>query len=149
MGPIEGASGRNMSEENPQKTDPKSKRILVVDDEPDIRQLFSFVLAEEGFQAEFALDGEAAIEKVAVAAPDFMILDLMLPKLTGLDVLERLQQENMGKFPILVVSGVYKSDKIGEQVRSYAQVIDFLEKPVKLPVLKKLIHDTLGTQPPP
>src|SRR5262245_23179356 len=67
------------------------ENILVVDDEPDIAELLQYVLVQEGFQVETALDGRAAIEHARRLRPAVVVLDLMLPEVPGLDVLRSLR----------------------------------------------------------
>ena len=61
-------------------------KILIVDDEKDIVELVSYNLEKEGFKTVKAFDGEAALKMVKLQKPDLIILDLMLPKMNGLDV---------------------------------------------------------------
>lgn len=136
-----------MSEDAP-KQDPKTKRILVVDDDGDLRELLTALLLAEGFQVEEAVDGQDALAKLTAAPPDMMILDLMLPKLNGLDLLDKLEAEGSPDFPVLVVSGVFRDEMTCEKVRAHSRVVDFREKPVELPRLKELLHRTLNTRPP-
>ncbi|MCD6338673.1 MAG: response regulator transcription factor [Verrucomicrobia bacterium] len=69
----------------------KKPRILVVDDEADIRELVSYNLSRNGFQVECAASGEEAVEALRGAIPDLILLDLMLPDLDGLDICRRLR----------------------------------------------------------
>lgn len=78
-------------------------RILVVDDESDIREMLAVVLAAESWTVEQAADGEEALESVRRRPPDVLILDHNMPRLTGLDVARRLLAEGFGA-PILLFS---------------------------------------------
>jgi len=69
-----------------------SHRILVVDDEPDITALVAYHLAKEGYRVATASSGPDALKGAADAAPDLVILDLMLPGVTGYDVLQELRR---------------------------------------------------------
>ena len=62
------------------------KKILVVDDEKPISDIVKFNLEKEGFEVVTAYDGEEAVEKVEEENPDLIVLDLMLPKMDGLEV---------------------------------------------------------------
>ena len=66
-------------------------RVLVVDDEPDISALVAYHLAKAGYRVATAATGAEAIEAAASQAPDLVVLDLMLPDMSGFDVLERLR----------------------------------------------------------
>ena len=70
-----------------------AKRILIVDDEPNIVVSLEYLMKREGFDTSVAVDGEEALRAVAEQAPDLVILDVMLPKLNGFDVCRRLRAE--------------------------------------------------------
>src|SRR5687767_9441082 len=79
--------------------------ILVVDDEPEICELVSYNLAREGYRVLTERDGEAGLERIFKSPPDLLILDLLLPKLSGLEVLQSLRAEPRTKsLPVLVLS---------------------------------------------
>ena len=65
-------------------------RILVVDDDPGVRGLLTVLFKREGWSVTTAADGELAVEQLTLARPDVVILDLMLPKLMGLEVLGQI-----------------------------------------------------------
>ena len=69
------------------------KRILIVDDEPNIVLSLEFLMQREGYQVATAADGEAALEALAAQAPDLVILDVMLPKMNGFDVCRRIRAD--------------------------------------------------------
>ena len=71
-----------------------SKKILVVDDEQSIVTLLQYNLEQAGFKVITASDGEEGITKAADEGPDLVILDLMLPKVDGIDVCKTLRQRN-------------------------------------------------------
>lgn len=79
-----------------------NEKILVVDDERPIADIIKFNLKKEGFIAETAYDGEEAIEKAHEMKPDLMILDIMLPKKNGFEVLKELRVEYV--MPILMLT---------------------------------------------
>jgi DNA-binding response OmpR family regulator len=87
------------------------KRILVVDDEEGIRQLYQEELEEEGYKVELAERGEEALEKISKARPDAVILDLKMPGIGGLKVLERIREQDKD-LPVIISTayGEYKSD---------------------------------------
>jgi DNA-binding response OmpR family regulator len=69
------------------------KRILIVEDEPNIVTLLEFLMKREGFEVEVAADGEAALKAVADRAPDLVLLDIMLPKVNGFEVCQKLRAD--------------------------------------------------------
>jgi DNA-binding response OmpR family regulator len=78
-------------------------RVLVVDDEPIVREVLSRYLAREGFEVEAAEDGERALSAVERARPDVVILDLMLPRLDGLEVFRRMRESMPSSFPAVIM----------------------------------------------
>ena len=77
-------------------------RILVVDDEPDIRNILSILLASRGYTVEEAPNGQAAIERVKARGFDLIILDIMMPGLSGIDACAQLRQHTTA--PILFLT---------------------------------------------
>ena len=76
--------------------------VLVVDDDPHIRQLLVFALEKAGLTAREAADGEAALATIAADPPDLVVLDINMPKLNGLDVCRQLRAQ--GDLPVLFLS---------------------------------------------
>jgi DNA-binding response OmpR family regulator len=76
--------------------------ILVVDDEPSIREVLSIYLEQAGYDVVIASDGQAALEAVERRLPDLVVLDLMLPKVDGLEITRQLRAK--GDIPIIMLS---------------------------------------------
>lgn len=94
------------------------KKILIVDDEPDIVETVQFLMQSEGFETITAMDGEEALKKAKEENPDLMILDVMLPKINGYKVCRLLKFDNKYKhIPILMLTArSQEEDKIiGEE----------------------------------
>jgi two-component system alkaline phosphatase synthesis response regulator PhoP len=88
------------------------KRILVVDDEPDLSRLLAFNLARAGFTVDTAARGGEALEKAVSFHPDLILLDLMLPELDGLAICEILRDlPGTRQTPIFVITA-YASEQI-------------------------------------
>jgi CheY-like chemotaxis protein len=81
-----------------------AKRILIVDDEAPLRALIGEILVRGGFRVEFAENGTAAVQKVKSSPPDLMTLDLMMPGLSGWEVIEQLRTFANAP-PVILVSG--------------------------------------------
>lgn len=80
-------------------------RVLIAEDEPYIVESLSFVLEREGYAVRAALDGEAALRELRASAPDLLILDLMLPKMNGFEVLKAAKADPALKaIPIIVLT---------------------------------------------
>jgi len=128
--------------------EPKSRMIMIVDDDDSIRELLEFIVKKEGFQVDKAADGEEALQRIAQGRPHLIILDLMLPRYGGFEVLRQLQAGDTAKIPIVVLTGRYTDRSTAEMIRQESNVVEFLEKPVKPPILTNLIHKILRTRPP-
>ncbi len=77
--------------------------MLVVDDEPIVREVLARYLAREGFDVEAAEDGERALSSVERVRPDVVILDLMLPRIDGLEVFRRIRETSSSPFPAVIM----------------------------------------------
>jgi two-component system OmpR family response regulator len=99
--------------------------VLVVDDDPHIRQLLVFALEKAGLSAREAEDGEAALASVAREPPDLVVLDINMPKLDGLDVCRRLRAQ--GDLPILFLSS--RDDEIDRVLGIELGGDDYVVKP--------------------
>lgn len=81
------------------------KKILIVDDEPNIVISLEFLMQREGFEVFVANDGEAALQAVAAHAPDLVLLDIMLPKVDGFEVCRQLRSDpNQQALKILMLT---------------------------------------------
>ena len=69
------------------------KKILVVEDDPDIRELLKYNLSREGFEVHLAENGLAGLELASELSPDLIILDLMLPQVSGIELCKRIRQK--------------------------------------------------------
>lgn len=70
-----------------------AKRILIVDDEPNILVPLEFLMKREGYEVSVASDGQAALEALSAGATDLVILDVMLPRMSGFEVCRRLRED--------------------------------------------------------
>jgi two-component system, OmpR family, response regulator ResD len=99
--------------------------ILIVDDEPMVRDVLTRYLEHEGFTVRTAEDGPEALELAASAAPDLVVLDLMLPGLDGLEVLRRLRER--GPTPVVLLTA--KGGEIDRVVGLELGADDYVAKP--------------------
>lgn len=83
------------------------KKILVVDDEPDVRELFNITLTMAGFKTDTAKDGMDAVGKLAGDIPDLILLDLMMPRMNGFGFLDHVRQ-NLETKPVRVLVATAK-----------------------------------------
>lgn len=101
------------------------RTILVVDDDPHIRQLLVFAFAKAGMESIEAGDGEAALALAASHSPDLVVLDINMPKMDGLEVCRRLRAE--GDLPILFLSS--RDDEIDRVLGIELGADDYVVKP--------------------
>ena len=95
-----------------------SEKILIVDDEPDIITFLSAVLQEAGYATIGAKDGIEALEILRKEKPGLVLLDLMMPKKSGITVLQELRKdENTSHIPVVVVTGV--PEMMGTDLRRF------------------------------
>lgn len=102
------------------------KRILVVDDEPSILTLLEYNLDQAGYSVETATDGKQAYKMIKDNPYDFIILDIMLPKMDGMDVCRRVRQDNITT-PILMLTA--KDDEYDKIIGLELGADDYLTKP--------------------
>jgi len=103
--------------------------ILIIDDDPDIRNLLKLYLDEEGYTVVQAVDGSGGLLLAESQPPDLVLLDLALPSGDGLTVLRRLKNTTELKdVPVIVISGL-RSNSCRDAVTE-AQASDFLPKPI-------------------
>lgn len=100
-------------------------RILIVDDDPHIRELLAFALAKAGYDCREAGDGEAALAAAAREAPDLLVLDINMPRLDGLEVCRRLRAAS--DVPILFLSS--RDDEVDRIVGIEIGADDYVVKP--------------------
>jgi len=116
------------------------KKILIVDDEEFILNLLTNGLIEDGFEVRIAKNGFDALMEVEKNTPDLIISDIMMPRLSGLDLLKGLKNNDKTKdIPILLISAVDHADTVQEGLDLGAN--DYITKPFKISeILGKVRH---------
>ncbi|CAM5613103.1 DNA-binding response regulator [Streptomyces spiroverticillatus] len=113
----------------PEDRTTSAERILVVDDEPAVREALQRSLAFEGYATEVAVDGMEALTKTAAYAPDLIVLDIQMPRMDGLTAARRLRHAG-DTTPILMLTA---RDTVGDRVSGLdAGADDYLVKPFEL-----------------
>lgn len=113
------------------------KRLLIADDDPDIRQLLADRLASTGYEIHTAGDGEEALTRVRSIRFDGLILDIGMPRLTGLDVLQHIREEQP-RLPIIIITAADSRDRALIAMQAGAQA--YLLKPFETGQLQSLIQ---------
>lgn len=118
------------------------KKILIVDDVILISNLIKTRISNLDYEIEVAKDGEEALEKIALFKPNLILLDIMLPKLSGVEVLKRIKEDKSNQYiKIIILSAKTKDKDILECIRLGAD--DFMTKPFSLEVLEEKIKALL------
>jgi DNA-binding response OmpR family regulator len=114
-------------------------RILIIEDEKDIARLMKYNFEKEGYQVSTAHDGEAGLNLARKEKPDAIILDLMLPKMDGMEVCRTLRKES--KVPILMVTA--KKEEIDRILGLELGADDYISKPFSVRELMARIKSVL------
>ena len=80
----------------------KARKVLIADDEPDILEILKYNLLNEGYQVITAKDGDEAIEKAKIFLPDLVVLDIMMPKKSGVQVCEILRSQSAFRNTLII-----------------------------------------------
>ncbi|MCB1185305.1 sigma-54-dependent Fis family transcriptional regulator, partial [bacterium] len=118
-------------------------RVLIIDDERNIRRTFQMVLSDEGFTVDTAETGEEGLARVAEERPDVVVLDVRLPGIDGLEVLGRLHASEK-ELPVIMISGHGTISTAVEATRRGA--FDFMEKPLGKERLLVAIRNALDVR---
>ena len=120
--------------------------MIVVEDEADIGSLLEHVLAAEGFRVALARTGQAALEEIGRETPDVLVLDLMLPDMSGFDVLRRVRRTTNGNTPRVIILSARTSE--ADRLEGFELgANDYLSKPFSPRELIYRIRATLRQTP--
>ena len=95
-------------------------KVLLVEDNADVRRLYAIGLNQRGFEVKLAANGAEAVDRVQTERPDYILLDWMMPLMDGREVVERLDsQDGNGDIEIIVISGQPAPPTLPTRVRSW------------------------------
>jgi CheY-like chemotaxis protein len=134
------------SPENRGAAEAPTRRVLVVDDEPTLRLGFAYALASRHTRVDTAATGRDALDKLGRGKYDLLVLDLRMPDMDGMAVVESLRQSR-NNIPIVLCSAAIPPAVICRAISH--GVVDFLEKPVHPDDLRKIVNFVLGTKTQP
>ena len=118
------------------------KTILVIEDEPDIRELIQFNLNKFDYKVQLANNGEKGLKEARVLEPDLILLDLMLPGIQGIDVCRVIKSDaNLKNIPIIILSALGQEEDIVKGLDAGAD--DYVSKPFSLDILNARIKTVL------
>ncbi len=121
--------------------------IMLVDDEPNLRELLRQMLELGGFEVVEAEDGLEALEKLEEVVPDVMILDVMMPNLDGVSLCKRLRADSAyARLPIIMVSGKTQHKAVREGLAAGAN--QYLCKPITVQELLQSVRSLLPATAP-
>ena len=93
------------------------KKILFVEDEPTLQKTLGDVLVREGYKVISALDGKIGLRLAKSEKPDLILLDLVLPKMHGFEVLKKLKEESETKeIPVIVLTNLERMEDVGQAI---------------------------------
>jgi CheY-like chemotaxis protein len=132
---------------------PEDKTILVVDDEDDVREYFADVLRDAGFNVVTAADGEQALEVVKKSPPDFISLDLVMPRKSGIKFLYELRHnKEWVNIPVVIVTA-HAHDNLGRkdlkdilEDKSFRGPKFYLEKPIDEETYVRMVCESVGVE---
>jgi CheY-like chemotaxis protein len=132
---------------------PEEKTILVVDDEEDVRDYFADILMDFGFNVVKAADGEEALERVREKKPDFISLDLVMPRKSGIKFLYELRHNrDWMDIPVVIVTAHARD---GEGKKDFRDIFEnksfqgpkfYLEKPIDEQAYVRMICNNIGIE---
>ncbi len=131
-----------------EKASPKDKKILVVDDDESICLYLKALFELEGFPVMVCNNGEEGVAAVNREKVDLILLDWMMPVLSGFEVLKRLQADERNDIPVIVITARVTDDTTADMIRQEINVVDFVPKPIKHDYLVTRVHQILNTVPP-
>jgi len=124
-------------------------KILIVDDDPDMRLAIGSVLRSRSYDVIEASDGEEALRKLKEEKPDLMLLDLLMPKMDGFAVVKQLKnaQEGYSNIPILIISSIREEAshrRYELEVGHKLDVDEYIEKPIEPFILLERVQRLLS-----
>ncbi len=121
-------------------------RILIVDDDAKIREIMKWILEKSGFEVTTAPDGAAGLAAAEASPPDVVLLDLVMPQMSGFSVLEKMREgEKTKQTPVVIVSARPASERPLGASRDLGAT-GYLEKPFRSETLVAVVRELLARQ---
>jgi len=114
-------------------------KIMVVDDEQDLREMINLMLYKEGFETFMAEDGIEFLNKVDEFQPDIVTLDVMMPGPTTSEILEQLKNKKSNPKIILLTFVKYSNENL-EKIMKKGNIVDYITKPFNINQLMNIMH---------
>jgi len=116
--------------------------ILIADDEAEVVQLVRMILEWEGYEVVAAADGLETLEQAKIEKPDLILLDVLMPKMSGLTVLEHLARSEAAAVPVIMLSVVTTRPEVQSALQRGA--VAYLSKPFELKEMTRLVGQVLA-----
>ncbi len=121
----------------------RGRSVLIVDDDEGVRDLLSLLIKKEGYLVETASDGDEGYRRALALRPDLLILDLMLPRRGGFELLRELQGTDLARTPVIVVTGRSTDPSTSDLIRRESNVVALMGKPLKTAGFLAAVHKEL------
>jgi two-component system alkaline phosphatase synthesis response regulator PhoP len=122
--------------------EPKGRKVLIADDEPDILEILKYNLVKEGYSVSTAKDGDEALDRAKKTAPDLIVLDMMMPKKSGMEVCEILRAQAMFKDTLIMFLTALSDETT--QLKSFdTGADDYVTKPISTSVFVSKVNALL------
>jgi DNA-binding response OmpR family regulator len=121
-----------------------AKKIMIVDDEPNLVELVRAILESENFEVITAYNGQEALEKLETVKPDLIIIDMMMPGMSGRELCEKIRANPKTKNLKVVFLTVARFSEVGKNVLQNLNVLDYITKPFENEDLVNRIKKVLG-----
>lgn len=118
----------------------KMTKVMVVDDEQDLRDMINLMLKKEGYETETAQDGQEFLEKLDVFQPDIVTLDVMMPGLTTKEILEKIKEKKSNP-KIILLTVVRFSEEEQKKIMNMGNVVGYITKPFEFDDLIKTVKE--------
>ncbi|MEE9323089.1 MAG: response regulator [Candidatus Aenigmarchaeota archaeon] len=105
------------------------KKILVVDDEENLIELVTEILEQEGYEVIPAFNGEECLDKLKMVRPDLVIIDMMMPRMSGRELCEMIRKNSKTKDLKIAFLTVARFSEIGKRILKDMNVLDYITKP--------------------
>lgn len=118
----------------------KMPKVMVVDDEQDLRDMINLMLKKEGYETETAENGQEFIEKIDAFQPDLVTLDVMMPGLTTKEILEKIKEKKTNP-KIILLTVVRFSEEEQKKIMNMGNVVSYITKPFEFDDLIKTVKE--------
>lgn len=121
-----------------------AKKIMIVDDENSLLELVSALMEQEGYEVITAISGQECLEKLKTVKPDLILLDMMMPGMSGREVCEKIRGDPKTKGLKIAFLTVAKFSETGKETLTEMKVLDYITKPFENDDLARRVKKMLG-----